>query len=144
MTATMTETRPTAGTSERPPVQSLEQRLDALKEANRIRTWRKNMKADIAAGRRTVAGLIADPPQEILTMKLIDLLLATPKVGRVRIRNLFRSLDVSPSKTIGGLSERQRAGLCESIRGNYVPIYGAWRRPDDDAPGGGGMRAGPR
>jgi hypothetical protein len=34
--------------------------------------------------------------------------LAVPKMGRVKVDKLLRTCKISPSKTIGGLSERQR------------------------------------
>jgi ribosomal protein S13 len=39
------------------------------------------------------------------------MLLAVPKVGRVKATKILHSCRVSPNKTFGGLSERQRAEL---------------------------------
>jgi hypothetical protein len=39
------------------------------------------------------------------------MLLAVPKVGRVKATKILHSCRVSPGKTFGGLSERQRAEL---------------------------------
>jgi hypothetical protein len=41
------------------------------------------------------------------------MLLAVPKVGSVKATKILNSCRVSPSKTFGGLSERQRAELAE-------------------------------
>ena len=39
------------------------------------------------------------------------MLLAVPKYGRVKVNKILQQCRISPSKTIGGLSERQRTEL---------------------------------
>jgi hypothetical protein len=92
------------------------QRLAALKRANEIRTYRARLKRELKAGRRSIDSLLIHPPDEVLTAKLIDLLLAVPKYGRVKVNKILTQTRVSPSKTIGGLSERQRIELVRLIR----------------------------
>ena len=46
-----------------------------------------------------------------MTAKVFDMLLAVPKYGRVKTNRILNQCRISPSKTIGGLSERQRAEL---------------------------------
>jgi hypothetical protein len=48
-------------------------------------------------------------PPYLETAKVFDMLLAVPKVGSVKATKILHSCRVSPSKTFGGLSERQRA-----------------------------------
>ncbi|HWJ51570.1 MAG TPA: hypothetical protein VNR42_11140 [Solirubrobacteraceae bacterium] len=43
------------------------------------------------------------------------MLLALPKVGSVKATTILHSCRVSPSKTFGGLSERQRAELARRL-----------------------------
>lgn len=87
------------------PARSLQQRKDALREANRIRTHRKRVKWDLAAGRKWLGHVLRDP--DCGTMKVFDALLALPKVGRVKANRAITHLRISPSKTCAGLSERQ-------------------------------------
>lgn len=98
------------------PARSLAQRMDALGRANTIRTERAKMKRDLKAGRASVHELLIDPPAWIETMKLFDLLLAVPKMGRVKVNKALAGCRVSPSKTVGGMSERQRAELVGMLR----------------------------
>jgi hypothetical protein len=93
------------------PERSLTQRMDALKRANEIRTQRAALKRDLKAGRRQIHGLLLDPPEYLLTAKVFDLLLSVPKYGRVKVNRILTQCRISPSKTIGGLSERQRGEL---------------------------------
>lgn len=97
------------------PERSLTQRMDALAEANRIRSYRGDLKRDLKAGRRQVAGVLLRPPAEVETMKVFDLLLATPKLGRVKVNKALRKCRIAPSKTVGGLSPRQRAELVAAL-----------------------------
>lgn len=98
------------------PERSIEQRFAALEKANKIRTYRAGVKRDIAAGRKRVLPLLLTADPMLDTMKVYDLLLAQPKVGRVRANRLLRHADISPSKTVGGLTERQRGELALSLR----------------------------
>jgi hypothetical protein len=93
------------------PDRSLQQRMDALTTANVIRTWRANLKRDIKAGRVNVIDLLTDPPEKLETMKVFDLLLATPKYGRIKANKLLQRCRISSSKTVGGLSDRQRVEI---------------------------------
>lgn len=98
------------------PERSLTQRMDALKRANEIRTQRARLKRDLKAGRIQIHGLLLDPPDYVATAKVFDLLLAVPKYGRVKVNRILTHCRISPSKTIGGLSERQRNELVSYLR----------------------------
>ena len=98
------------------PERSLTQRMEALNRANEIRTRRAQLKKDLKAGRVQVQGLLLDPPEYLSTAKVIDLLLAVPKYGRVKVNRMLNVCRISPSKTIGGLSQRQRHELVSYLR----------------------------
>ena len=98
------------------PERSLTQRMDALARVNDIRTRRARLKKDLKAGRVQIHGLLLDPPEYLQTAKTFDLLLAVPKYGRVKVNRILTHCRISPSKTIGGLSERQRNELVSYLR----------------------------
>ena len=110
--ATKTPTKPTVAAPER----SLDQRMEALKRANEIRTARAQLKRDLKAGRRSIHDLLLEPPEYVETAKVFDMLLAVPKYGRVKVNKVLQLCRISPSKTIGGLSPRQRAELVSMLR----------------------------
>ncbi len=60
--------------------------------------------------------MLLDPPACLETAKLLDLLLAVPGFGRVKANKVLTGCRISPSKTVGGLSARQRADLVEFLR----------------------------
>jgi hypothetical protein len=98
------------------PERSLNQRMDALARANRIRTERAQLKRDLKAGRLSIHTLLLDPPEYLETAKVFDMLLAVPKYGRVKVNKILAHCRIAPSKTIGGLSERQRSELVMLLR----------------------------
>lgn len=93
------------------PSRSLDQRMAALSRANEIRSRRARLKQDLKRGTSRVADVLASPPDYLLTAKVLDVLMAAPKCGRVKSARIMEQCRISPSKTVGGLSERQRAEL---------------------------------
>jgi len=91
-----------------------EQRMAALRRANEIRVLRSHLKQNVT-GPAHAAALILDPPDYIATMKVEDLLRAVPKYGRVKVGVFMRTVRVSPAKTVGGLSDRQRAEIAKEL-----------------------------
>jgi hypothetical protein len=89
--------------------------MEALRRANEIRSLRAELKKELKAGRTTVSAVVADPPDYVLTAKVFDMLLATPKLGKVKATRLLNQCRISQGKTIGGLSERQRGELIELL-----------------------------
>ncbi len=92
------------------------QRMDALARANEIRSQRAHLKRELKAGRVAISDLLAQPPSCISTAKVFDLLLAVPRYGRVKVNKVLAHCRISPSKTVGGLSERQRTELVTMLR----------------------------
>ena len=52
----------------------------------------------------------------MLSAKTFDMILAVPKYGRVKANKILTQCRISPSKTIGGLSARQRGELVQYLR----------------------------
>ena len=98
------------------PERSHLQRMEALQRANEIRTQRAQLKRDLKAGRTTIDRLLVSPPEYLETAKVFDMLLATPKFGRVKANKILQQCRISPSKTVGGLSERQRGELVSLLQ----------------------------
>jgi hypothetical protein len=90
--------------------------MEALQRANAIRTQRAALKKDLAASRASIERLLGDPPEWLETAKVFDMLLAVPKYGRVKANKVLTQCRISPSKTFGGLSERQRTELVALLR----------------------------
>ena len=93
------------------PERSLGQRMDALKRANDVRVKRAKLKKDLKEGKIRIEQILGNPPEYVSTAKVIDILMAVPKFGRVKAARFLNTCRISQSKTVGGLSDRQRAEL---------------------------------
>jgi len=93
------------------PKRSLDQRMEALQRANDIRVRRAKLKKDLKVGRAKIEDILSDPPEYVSTAKVFDILMAVPKFGRVKAARFLNQCRISQSKTVGGLSDRQRAEL---------------------------------
>jgi hypothetical protein len=93
------------------PVRSPDQRMDALKRANDIRVRRAKLKKDLKVGRARIDSILREPPDYVATAKVFDMLMAVPKFGRVKATRFLNQARISQSKTVGGLSDRQRSEL---------------------------------
>lgn len=91
------------------------QRLDALKIANTVRQERAELKQSLRKGEVSIVELLVTPPEFLLTARLSQILLAAPGYGQVRVSRLLKRCRISPLKTIGTLSERQRQELTQAL-----------------------------
>ena len=93
----------------------LEQRMEALELANRIRCERARVKRELRENPSLVLALVADPPAFLGSMKVEKLLVAVPRMGVVKARRMMVSARISDAKTVGGLSPRQRTELVDLL-----------------------------
>ena len=98
------------------PERSLDQRMEALKRANDIRVRRAQLKRELKDGSVAIEAVLRDPPPYVETAKVLDMLMAVPKFGRVKAARLLNQCRISQSKTVGGLSDRQRSELVGLFR----------------------------
>ena len=95
------------------PDRTREQRLEALEEANRIRTYRAGRKRELASGRLGLADVLEDP--DFATARLSKVILAMPKIGRVKANRALAQARISPTRTCDGLTGRQKLELMELL-----------------------------
>jgi len=93
-----------------------DQRAEALKLANRVRVERSKLKRRLRTGEVQAWEVFADPPTDCLSMKAYDVLRALPKMGDYKAARMLAALRISPAKTVGGLSQRQRDLLVGLLR----------------------------
>lgn len=98
------------------PERSLDQRMEALRRANDIRSRRAQLKKDLKSGRTSIGDVISEPPDFVQTAKVFDMLMAVPKYGKVKATRFLNTCRISQGKTIGGLSDRQRTELLELLQ----------------------------
>jgi DNA-binding HxlR family transcriptional regulator len=107
-----------------PPARTEDERRVALAAGNAIRTERANLKRRLHLGDSTawteLVASLENPPDWLHSMKVRRLLLAMPSLGPVRVDGVLQALRISRSKTVGGLSRRQRGELLEWARAPRV------------------------
>ena len=59
---------------------------------------RAQLKRDLKAGRVSIGALLLNQPPYLKTAKVFDMLLALPKVGRVKATKILHSCRVSPAR----------------------------------------------
>jgi hypothetical protein len=94
---------------------SAQRRLVSLARANEVRVERANLRRALAAGSVTFAEVLADPPACARTAKVGDLLLSVPGIGPAKSDRALAHCRIANTKTIGGLSDRQRAALTDRL-----------------------------
>jgi hypothetical protein len=98
------------------PARSQAQRLAALARANEVRLLRAQLKRDLKSGSVSIAAILAETPDYLLTARPLELLTAVPGLGRVRAARLLTQCAISQAKTLGGLTQRQRSELLAHFR----------------------------
>jgi hypothetical protein len=96
------------------PDQTDAQRMDALRLANATREWRKTERRSMT--REKAVRFIEEPPVMAVSWKVADLLSRIPYVAEVKAGRMMMLAAVSPTKTLGGLTPRQRRALIDLLR----------------------------
>ena len=91
------------------------QRLRALERANEVRLARAELKRRIADGDVSAAQVILDPPREASSWSLADLLMTQRRWGSTRCRKFLVRNQISETKPLGALTERQRRLLATQL-----------------------------
>jgi hypothetical protein len=90
------------------PERTLAQRMEALANANRVRSVRSGWKRAVKAGEVDPYAQLLNPEPDFMSMMILDYLLAVPMVGRTKAKIILTRGQVSACKTLGGLTARQR------------------------------------
>jgi len=98
------------------PDRSLQQRRDALARANAVRVHRRLLKEGLVNFTVDPAELVAHPDDLCATWRIQEVLIAVPAIGRTKTAKILNHVRVSPSKTLAGLSPRQRQEIVDALR----------------------------
>ncbi len=91
------------------------QRLRALERANEIRLARAELKRRIAEGDTSAAEIILDPPCAATSWEIGELLMSQRRWGSSRCRKFLLRNQISETKQVGALTERQRRLLADQL-----------------------------
>jgi guanylate kinase len=104
-----------------PKLSSLERAQNGLL-AVAARRERAAAKVEIASKNLSIFDLINDSRPSIQRMKVVDLLEATPGVGKRRALQIMEKAKISPSRRIAGLGRHQLNALREELVLNKQPL----------------------
>ena len=105
---------------------SIPQHMQALEHANRIRLARASLKRAVGAGQVDAAEIVKDPPTEVESMSVGELLRSQRRWGRTRARKFLFSLALNENRELGRLTERQRILLASELEAKRLGCVASW------------------
>jgi hypothetical protein len=109
------------------PVTELEQAMRNLALANEIRTRRSQLKEDLKAGRVLLADVLLADHDWLQTMRIWELLLATPGIGRVKADRALRLCWIGPNTKVSATTRTNREKLLEHLADRHPTAEVGWR-----------------
>jgi hypothetical protein len=91
------------------------QHIRALQHANEVRLARAQLKRDVSKGAIPVGQVILHSPWEAATMTIGELLTSQRHWGTARCSKFLASIEMSETKTVESMTERQRGLLARMI-----------------------------
>ncbi|MBW3595445.1 MAG: integration host factor [Actinobacteria bacterium] len=99
-----------------PPPLTEEQRRQALAKAAIARRKRAELKDELKRGATSLKDLLGRTDDEIVgKMKVSTVLESLPGVGRVRAKKIMERLDISESRRMRGLGQKQKDNLLQEF-----------------------------
>jgi hypothetical protein len=97
----------------------LDRKMSALERANEIRRYRKDLKVDLAEGHVGLFGVLRSEDPMLDTMRVRDLLLATPKLGDAKVRRVLDANRIGSSLRLQDFPAWRREALIRWISDNH-------------------------
>jgi hypothetical protein len=91
------------------------QRLRALERANEIRLARAELKRRIAEGDLSAAEVILERPSAAISWEIGELMMSQRRWGSSRCRKFLLRNQISETKAVGALTDRQRRLLADQL-----------------------------
>lgn len=102
-----------------PPTLTPEQRQAALAKAAIARRVRAEVKEKLKMGSLSLPELFEQGAQDdiLAKLKVVSVLESMPGVGKVRARRIMADLEISESRRLRGLGNKQRSALLATFSG---------------------------
>ena len=98
------------------PQLSEEARKAALEKAKEARSARAALRAQVKSGERSIAEILATKDDPVIDkIKVVNLIESLPGYGKAKAAKLLEELDISETRRVKGLGERQKAALLERL-----------------------------
>lgn len=98
------------------PVLTPEEKLDALKKAQEMRSKRAEVRGKLKKGTLTLREVLESTDDEVISrMRVTYLLQSLPQVGKVTSEKLMREIGINENRRVQGLGKRQKQELLERL-----------------------------
>ncbi|HBL37389.1 MAG TPA: integration host factor [Firmicutes bacterium] len=96
------------------PQLTLEEKKQALKKAQQVRSQRAKIRQDLKAGRTGIREVLEQTDSDVVAkMRVAYLLESLPRIGKVRTRKIMNEIGIDETRRVQGLGSRQRQALIE-------------------------------
>jgi hypothetical protein len=101
------------------PKLTLEEKKQALKKAQQVRSQRAKIRQDLKAGKTNIRKVLENIDNDVVAkMRVAYLLESLPRIGKVRTRKIMNDIGIDETRRIQGLGNRQKQALIERL-GNH-------------------------
>ncbi|HOQ73354.1 MAG TPA: integration host factor, actinobacterial type [Limnochordia bacterium] len=98
------------------PVLSPEEKLNALKKAQEMRSKRAELRNKLKKGTITLREVLEKTDDEVVArMRVTYLLQSLPQVGKVTSEKLMREIGINENRRVQGLGKRQKEQLLKRL-----------------------------
>ena len=98
------------------PVLTPEQKREALKKAQEVRSKRAKVREDLKSGKISLENIFEDVEDEAIgKMRVAYLLESLPRIGRVRTQQIMEEVGIDESRRVRGLGVRQKEALLKKL-----------------------------
>lgn len=98
------------------PVLTPEEKLNALRKAQEMRSRRAELRAKLKKGSITLREVLERTDDEVVArMRVTYLLQSLPQVGKVTSEKLMREIGINENRRVQGLGKRQKEQLLKRL-----------------------------
>lgn len=98
------------------PFLTKDEKLDALKKAQEMRSKRAELRVKLKKGTLTLQEVLDSADDEVISrMRVTYLLQSLPQVGKVTSDKVMREIGINENRRVQGLGKRQRAQLLQRL-----------------------------
>lgn len=98
------------------PFLSPDQKMEALKKAQEMRSKRAELRIKLKEGSLTLVDVLESNDNEVISrMRVTYLLQSLPQVGKVTSEKVMREIGINENRRVQGLGRRQRELLLQRL-----------------------------
>jgi hypothetical protein len=101
------------------PKLSLEEKRNALKKAQEVRSKRAKIRQNLKNGKTNILEVLANINDDVVAkMRVVYLLESLPRIGKIKTKKIMNDIGIDETRRIQGLGNRQRQALIERLGSN--------------------------